>query len=106
MNTRTYVEPKDRKYVPAFVGKSGNEVHAAFLTSRVVNSRGELVAEEYGHICTVVNTHNVNKHPRVQLARKGTEITCKKCLAMLAKIEAAKVQEFADKLYGSLGMAE
>ena len=105
-NTRVYIDQENRQYVPAFVGNSGREVHAAFLSSKVVNSHGELVSEDYGQLCTVVNTHNVNKHPRIHLARKGTEITCKKCLAKLAAIEAAKVQEFSEKLYAGLGMAE
>jgi hypothetical protein len=104
-NTRVYIDQKNRQYIPAFVGKSGREVHAAFLSSKVVNSRGELVSESYGQLCTIVNTHNVNKHPRLHLAGRGTEITCKKCLAKLAEIEAAKVQEFSENLYAGLGMA-
>lgn len=105
-NTRVYVEQENRQYVPAFVGNGGREVHVAYLHSKVVNGRGELVSEDYRHLCTVVNTHDVNRHPRLRLARKGTEVTCKKCLAKLAAIEAAKVQEFSEKLYAGLGMAE
>jgi len=73
------------QYQPIKVGKSGTKVHAGTISGYVQKGHYAEPQPVYSQVCTVVNTHYINRPVGVAKLPIGTEITCTKCLAELAK---------------------
>lgn len=80
-----------KPYSPIKLGKTGKEVHAGEATITGTRHIGgmEVAIKTYRTICSVVNTHRINNKPAAMALPEGTPVTCKKCLAQLAKEDPA-----------------
>lgn len=76
-----------KPYTPIKLGKTGKEVHAGEThvtgTRRIAGK--EVQIKTYRSICSVVNSHRINNKPTAMALPEDTQVTCKKCLAQLAK---------------------
>jgi hypothetical protein len=73
------------EYQPIQVGKSGKKVHAGKISGYVQKGHYSAPRPVYAELCTVVNTHYINRPVGVALLPAGTEITCEKCLRFMAE---------------------
>jgi hypothetical protein len=93
-------------YTPLKAG-TGHKVHAGVVVREITKENrkyGQKVGKVYDSLCTLTNTHNINKSVKLFLLPEGTEITCEMCLARIAKEQEQEqgLQKFSEKLYASL----
>lgn len=73
-------------YTPLKAGR-GKEVHAGVVVGEITKENrqyGQKIGKVYRSLCTLTNTHNVNKNVALYLLPAGTAITCAMCLSRIA----------------------
>lgn len=95
-----------KQYTPLKAG-NGNKVHAGEVVSEITKENrkfGQKVGKVYRSICTLTNTHNINKNVNLYLLPEGTKITCEMCLARIAKEQEQErgLEQFSEKLYAGI----